>query len=148
LGLGPGAALGVLVIDIDHFKRVNDRYGHGTGDAILQHVAAFVARVAGSGAIVARYGGEEFVVALPNHDLHRASTIAERVRVAVGASFDADSPLPAVTVSIGVAAGPASAVEALVAEADRALYRAKEAGRNRVMRAGVAAPARTLSDAA
>lgn len=147
-GIGPGASLGVLVIDIDHFKRVNDRYGHGTGDAILQHVASFVARVAGGGAIVARYGGEEFVVALTGHDLVRASTIAERIRVAIGASFDPDSPLPAVTVSIGVAAGPAVAVEALVAEADRALYRAKEAGRNRVMRAGASVSARALSDAA
>lgn len=131
--LHPAASLGVLVIDIDHFKRVNDRYGHGTGDAILQHVAAFVARVAGAGAIVARHGGEEFVVALTGHDLPRAGTIAERIRTAIGASFGPDSPLPAVTVSIGVAAGPASAVEALLLEADRALYRAKEAGRNRVM---------------
>ncbi len=147
-GLGPHASLGVLVIDIDHFKRVNDRYGHGTGDAILQHVAAFVARVAGGGAIVARYGGEEFVVALTGHDLVRATTIAERIRVAIGASFDPDSPLPAVTVSIGVAAGPATAVESLVAEADRALYRAKEAGRNRVMRAGAGGSGRALSDAA
>lgn len=132
-GLHPSANLGVLVIDIDHFKRVNDRYGHGTGDAILQHVAAYVARVAGAGAIVARYGGEEFVVALTGHDIARAGTIAERIRTAVGASFGPDSPLPAVTVSIGVASGPAVALDALVAEADRALYRAKEAGRNRVM---------------
>lgn len=131
--LRPSASLGLLVIDIDHFKRVNDRYGHGTGDAILQHVAAYVARVAGAGAIVARYGGEEFVVALAGHDLARSGTIAERIRTSIGASFGPDSPLPAVTVSIGVAAGPASAVEALVGEADRALYRAKEAGRNRVM---------------
>ena len=78
----------------------------------------------------------------------RATTIAERIRVAIGASFDPDSPLPAVTVSIGVAAGPATAVESLVAEADRALYRAKEAGRNRVMRAGAGGSGRALSDAA
>jgi diguanylate cyclase (GGDEF)-like protein len=146
-GLHPAASLGVLVIDIDHFKRVNDRYGHGTGDAILQHVAAYVARVAGAGAIVARYGGEEFVVALTGHDIARAGTIAERIRTAVGASFGPESPLPAVTVSIGVASGPAIALEALVAEADRALYRAKEAGRNRVMLAS-GGGARDLSAAA
>lgn len=145
--LHPAASLGVLVIDIDQFKRVNDRYGHGTGDAILQHVAASVARVAGAGAIVARHGGEEFVVALTGHDLPRAATIAERIRTAIGASFGPDSPLPAVTVSIGVAAGATSAVEALLIEADRALYRAKEAGRNRVMMAN-GGGARDLSAAA
>lgn len=145
--LPASASLGLLVIDIDHFKRVNDRYGHATGDAILQHVAAYVARVAGAGAIVARYGGEEFVVALASHSLPRAATIAERIRVAVGASFDPDSPLPAVTVSIGVAAGPVAAVDALVSEADRALYRAKEAGRNRVMTVPTGA-SQPLTDAA
>lgn len=136
-GLLPGAPLSVLVIDIDHFKRVNDRYGHGTGDMILQHVAGHVARMAGAGAIVARHGGEEFVVALAGHDLPRAGTIAERIRATVGESFDPDSTLPAVTVSIGVATGPFAAMDALLSEADRALYRAKEAGRDRVEVAGL-----------
>jgi diguanylate cyclase (GGDEF)-like protein len=127
------APIAVLVIDIDHFKRVNDHHGHAAGDAILRHVAAHVARVAGSGAIVARYGGEEFVVALRGHDLMRASTIAERIRNSIGVTFGSDTDLPSVTVSIGVAAGASDEVEALLEDADCALYRAKNEGRNRVM---------------
>jgi diguanylate cyclase (GGDEF)-like protein len=123
----------LLVIDIDHFKRVNDHYGHATGDAILRHVAAHVARVAGSGAIVARHGGEEFVVALKGYDLIRAGTIAERIRVSMGVGFDQESALPSVTVSIGVAAGLSDDIETILADADCALYRAKNEGRNRVM---------------
>ena len=126
----PDAWLGLLVIDIDHFKRVNDRYGHGMGDAILQHVAAQVARTAGPAAIAARYGGEEFVVALAGCGPARAGLIAERIRTAVCASFDPDASLPPVTVSIGVAAGPIADLPALLAAADRALYEAKGAGRN------------------
>jgi diguanylate cyclase (GGDEF)-like protein len=126
----PDAPLGLLVIDIDHFKRVNDRYGHGMGDAILQHVAAEVARTAGPAAITARYGGEEFVVALAGCGRARATLLAERIRTAVAASFDPDSSLPPVTVSIGVAAGPIADLPALIAAADRALYNAKGAGRN------------------
>lgn len=132
LGLAPESLLGLLAIDIDHFKRVNDRYGHGTGDQILQHVADHVARVSGAGAIVARYGGEEFLVALTGHDLARAATLAERIRASVVSSFDPESLLPSVTISIGVAAGALSSLDMLVLEADRALYRAKDEGRNRV----------------
>jgi diguanylate cyclase (GGDEF)-like protein len=123
----------LLVIDIDHFKRVNDHHGHATGDAILRHVAAHVARVAGAGAIVARHGGEEFVVALKGYDLMRAGTIAERIRVSMGVSFDAETELPSVTVSIGAAAGLSDEIETILADADCALYRAKNEGRNKVM---------------
>lgn len=125
--------LALLVIDIDHFKRVNDRYGHGTGDEILRHVAAHVARVAGAGAIVARHGGEEFVVALRGYDLPRAATIAERIRASTAPAFDATPQLPVVTISIGVAAGQSDQFAALLEDADCALYRAKNEGRNRVM---------------
>jgi len=125
--------LALLVIDIDHFKRVNDRYGHGTGDLILRHVAAHVARVAGAGAIVARHGGEEFVVALRGYDLARAGTIAERMRASIGPSFEAAEDLPPVTISIGVAAGTTEEFKELLEDADCALYRAKNEGRNRVM---------------
>jgi two-component system, sensor histidine kinase LadS len=125
--------LALLVIDIDHFKRVNDRYGHGTGDLILRHVAAHVARVAGPGAIVARHGGEEFVVALRGYDLARAGTIAERMRASIGPSFEAADDLPPVTISIGVAAGTSDEFQDLLEDADCALYRAKNEGRNRVM---------------
>jgi diguanylate cyclase (GGDEF)-like protein len=132
-GLGEPMPVALLVIDIDHFKRVNDHHGHATGDAILRHVAAHVARVAGSGAIVARYGGEEFVVALRNHDLMRAGTIAERIRISMGVTFDTEAELPSVTVSIGVAAGFSDEIETILADADCALYRAKNEGRNKVM---------------
>ncbi|GAO40860.1 hypothetical protein SCH01S_52_00430 [Sphingomonas changbaiensis NBRC 104936] len=132
-GHGAPMPVALLVIDIDHFKRVNDHHGHATGDAILRHVAAHVARVAGSGAIVARYGGEEFVVALRNHDLMRAGTIAERIRISMGVTFDTETELPGVTVSIGVAAGFSDEIETILGDADCALYRAKNEGRNKVM---------------
>jgi diguanylate cyclase (GGDEF)-like protein len=125
--------MAVLLIDIDHFKRVNDRYGHAAGDAILQHVASHVAKVAGAGAIVSRFGGEEFVVALRGYDLARAGTIAERIRKSVGVMLDATAKLPQVTVSIGVAAGHSAAMDAMLADADCALYRAKNEGRDRVI---------------
>ena len=125
--------LALLAIDIDHFKRVNDQHGHGTGDDILRHVASHVAQVAGPGAIVARHGGEEFVVALRGYDLARAGTIAERIRASVGATFDTQPDLPRVTISIGVAAGTSEQLDMLLEDADCALYRAKNEGRNRVM---------------
>lgn len=125
--------LALLVIDIDHFKRVNDQHGHAAGDAILRHVAMHVAKVAGSGAIVSRYGGEEFVVALRGYDLMRAGTIAERIRNSIGITFETETELPPVTISIGVAAGFSNEIEALIVDADCALYRAKDEGRNRVM---------------
>jgi diguanylate cyclase (GGDEF)-like protein len=121
------------LIDIDHFKRVNDVHGHAAGDSILQHVATHVARVAGAGAVVSRYGGEEFVVALRGYDLARAGTLAERIRGSVGAMLDAAPGLPRVTVSIGVAVGLSDGLDTLLADADCALYRAKNEGRNRVM---------------
>ena len=125
--------MALLVIDIDHFKRVNDQHGHATGDLILRHVAAHVARVAGSGAIVARYGGEEFVVALRGYDLMRAGTLAERIRGSIGVTFDTETELPRVTVSIGAAAGSSDEIETILGDADCALYRAKNEGRNKVM---------------
>lgn len=125
--------IALMVIDIDHFKRVNDHHGHATGDAILRHVASHVARVAGSGAIVSRYGGEEFVVALRGSDLNRAGTLAERIRNSIGLTFDTDVELPRVSVSIGVAAGLTDEIDSLLADADCALYRAKNEGRDRVM---------------
>nr|WP_302477391.1 diguanylate cyclase [Sphingomonas sp. ID1715] len=125
--------MALLLIDIDHFKRVNDQHGHAKGDAILRHVALHVARVAGSGAVVGRHGGEEFVVALRGYDLNRASTIAERIRIGIGQTFEEETSLPPVTVSIGVAAGDSAAVETLLHDADCALYRAKNEGRNKVM---------------
>lgn len=121
--------IALLMIDIDHFKALNDRYGHVRADAVLVDVGAHVGRAAGSGAIVARYGGEEFVVALVGLDQKRARTIAERIRRGIEARSD---DLLSATVSIGVACGPCGAIDRLMVEADLALYDAKREGRNRV----------------
>ncbi|HEV2568426.1 MAG TPA: diguanylate cyclase [Sphingomonas sp.] len=125
--------LALLLIDIDHFKRVNDQHGHATGDAILRHVAVHVARVAGPGAIVGRHGGEEFVVVLRGYDLTRAGTMAERIRIGIGLAHESEPNLPRVTVSIGVAVGDSATVATALQDADCALYRAKNEGRNKVM---------------
>jgi diguanylate cyclase (GGDEF)-like protein len=82
---------------------------------------------------VGRHGGEEFVVALRAHDLPRAATIAERIRIGIGVAFEGERNLPSVTVSIGVAAGHSAQMDSLLQDADCALYRAKNEGRNRVM---------------
>jgi len=135
-----GHPLALLLADVDRFKSVNDRFGHPAGDAVLQHVARVLARRLRRSDVVARYGGEEFAVLLPGTDGEAAFSLAEELRREVE-STPAPLPAPAdplaVTVSFGAAALPADAAEeaGLVAAADRALYRAKEGGRNRVERA-------------
>ncbi|ADI13920.1 GGDEF domain-containing protein [Truepera radiovictrix] len=122
---------GVLVVDIDHFKGVNDRYGHGVGDAVLREVAAQLSRHVRSGDTLARWGGEEFVVLAPAAGEGELARLGERLRQAVAAA-----PLAghAVTVSVGGACATRKDVAAtLIARADRALYRAKRAGRNRTV---------------
>ena len=130
-----GGALSLLLIDIDHFKRFNDTYGHPAGDRCLQKVAAVLQATAARGAdLVARYGGEEFAVVVPAASPEKAHELGERLRLAVQAIPAGDLP-QAVTISVGVAgAWPASPqpLEALLAGADAALYAAKRAGRNRV----------------
>lgn len=134
--------LGVLVMDIDWFKRYNDRYGHPAGDLALKRVVG-AARTAlrGEHDQIVRSGGEEFLLLLPRADRARALDVAERVRAAVQAAGipHEDSPLEALTVSIGIALatpGPATRptcdVAQAIADADAALYRAKHAGRNRI----------------
>lgn len=131
-----GRPLAVAVADVDHFKRVNDRYGHGVGDRVLVAVArAFETEVRAQDS-VARLGGEELGVLLPETGLEEAEAVAERLREAVAAlSFDG-LPELSVRTSLGVAAvaevGGRSA-GALTAAADRALYAAKDAGRDRVV---------------
>ncbi|HLI24802.1 MAG TPA: GGDEF domain-containing protein, partial [Acidimicrobiales bacterium] len=126
--------LSLMLIDVDHFKRVNDTRGHLAGDEVLRTLAATLQQQVREMDIVARYGGEEFAVLLPSCTTADAVTVAERVRRAVTAS----ASLLGVTVSAGVATMPDHAPDAvkLVAEADDALYRAKRQGRNRVDRAG------------
>ena len=132
-------ALSMLMIDIDHFKAFNDRHGHPAGDSCLRRVgAAVAAQVQRPGDMVARIGGEEFVVLLPGTEEAGAARVAERVRAAVAAAgiTHEGGSLGPVTVSIGVATrrpgGDASERSALVDAADRALYWAKENGRNLV----------------
>jgi diguanylate cyclase (GGDEF)-like protein len=129
-----GALLSVLFIDIDHFKRFNDTYGHAAGDEVLAAVADCIASVARRSIdAAARYGGEEFAVVLPDTASYAAASAAEKIRRVVEATRVGQ--LPNVTVSVGCATGrPADGRYApeLVAAADAQLYEAKEAGRNQV----------------
>lgn len=128
--------LSAIMLDIDHFKPINDRYGHHFGDEVLQGVANEIRRSVRRSDIIARYGGEEFVILLPNAAPHNANRIAELVRSNVErhATVAPDGPVRC-TVSVGVAAsGPGIAsLEDLIRKADEALYSAKSRGRNRVV---------------
>ncbi len=130
------APVALVLIDVDHFKRFNDRYGHLEGDACLQAIAHTIASVASrSTDAAARYGGEEFAVLLPGSEMEAAFTMAENMRMAVEklAIDHADSSHQCVTISIGVASMPADdrvEPQQLVEAADAALYRAKRRGRN------------------
>ncbi|QLP97895.1 MAG: PleD family two-component system response regulator [Rhodoblastus sp.] len=125
----------VMLLDIDHFKRVNDTHGHEAGDAVLRGFAARVKSAIRGADLVARMGGEEFLVAMPDTPLDVALKVAERLREAVAATSFAvrdDLTIP-VTVSVGVATRQDGAdADELLRRADRALYRSKSDGRNRV----------------
>jgi len=134
-----------VLIDIDHFKAVNDTHGHQQGDEVLRHVAGALRRVSRATDTPARYGGEELAVVLPDTDLDGAFAAGEHVRREVESlrvPQATGAPLQ-VTVSVGVAASTARHTEgaALIAAADAALYDAKRGGRNRTVRAS-GAPAR------
>ena len=138
--------MAVLLIDIDHFKLVNDRHGHLVGDEALRAVATILRSAIRTKDVIGRFGGEEFVIALPDTDLADATVTADRLRAAVAASPlaamcagvlddpDLDPDTFRLTVSIGVAVYPAdgSTVDDLLLRADRAMYAAKAAGRDRV----------------
>lgn len=131
-----GQPLAVLLIDIDHFKTLNDTHGHAVGDEALRRVAALLqTSVTRSGDVVARYGGEEFAVLLPDTDREEALTVAENIREAIaGKSIVIDRTELRVTASIGLSARIPVAGEAadiMIGEADKALYLAKHNGRNR-----------------
>lgn len=132
--------LGLMMIDVDHFKRINDRYGHVVGDQVLRQVAATL-RMSGRGSdVLGRYGGEEFLLLLPGADEQRLATVGEKLRAAIEAipalEFpDSDTYPESLTISIGAAVlrpGQGN-LDAAIAQADQALYRAKNAGRNRVV---------------
>jgi diguanylate cyclase (GGDEF)-like protein len=143
--------LGLLMVDVDDFKSVNDTYGHQQGDLVLKAVAAVVQESCREIDEPARYGGEEMAVALPQTDLEGAFAIAERVRAAVEAlavpRLDGAGVLR-VTVSCGVAASSRAGKDQLVAAADAALYTAKRTGKNRTVRGGDPGAATAASEAA
>ena len=130
-------AVGVLMIDIDRFKDLNDRFGHAVGDEVLRAVGGAIVSAVRDDDVPARYGGEEFVVLLRNPSRSVAVDVGERVRNAVGALDLLEYGVPRVSVSVGVAVAslPDQPIDELVAEADAALYRAKRAGRDRVVAA-------------
>ncbi|MGQ9671286.1 MAG: GGDEF domain-containing protein [Desulfosoma sp.] len=126
--------LSLLMMDIDHFKKINDTYGHLVGDHVLKETVARVQSVIRSYDIVGRFGGEEFLVVLPHADTDFAIAVAERIRAAVSnRPILSGSVAVSVTLSAGVATarGP-SVPDALIQSADEALYLAKRTGRNRV----------------
>jgi len=130
-----GEPLTVVMFDIDHFKHVNDTYGHQTGDAVLQRIAELTRRQVREGDLVGRIGGEEFVWLLPKVSIGQARDLAERLRALIERESAAGG-LPSVTVSLGLALlRMGDTPEQLIARADEALYRAKESGRNCVQRA-------------
>jgi two-component system cell cycle response regulator len=135
-----GKRVSLLLCDIDHFKSVNDTYGHPMGDVVLKGVAALLASEARTTDVVARYGGEEFAVVMPETDALGAMVIAERIRERIGKRvFDTDQGQLRVTMSIGVATYPDDAAKKadLIERADACLYHAKRHGRNQCVAASV-----------
>jgi len=131
-------AVSILMLDLDHFKRVNDSYGHLAGDAVLAHVSAALVKAVRNEDVVARFGGEEIVIILRSISLELAMMLGERLRRLVESNtLNYEGKPIEVTVSVGVAGFPsthAETVAQLVDAADKALYRAKHAGRNTVSR--------------
>jgi two-component system cell cycle response regulator len=130
------ADLSLVVFDLDHFKQVNDTYGHPVGDLVLSETAQVVSAMIRAEDVFARVGGEEFAVICRGADNAQAFAVAERMRQSVAAhTFAVDDATIAVAVSAGVASVPASGIEdaqGLIAAADQALYEAKRSGRNQV----------------
>lgn len=128
--------LGLIMLDIDNFKQINDTYGHQQGDSVLRRVARVMRDTSRDADVAARYGGEEMALVLPHTDLEGAVAIADRVRVEIEGlripRLDGAGQLR-VTASLGVAATNAGEKDKLIAEADAALYRAKREGKNRTV---------------
>ncbi len=133
-----GAPVAALLLDIDHFKKINDSFGHDVGDEVLREFAVRLASNVRAIDLPCRYGGEEFVAIMPDTALDDAERIAERIRRYISGSpfrLSRGAELLTVTISVGVAVmnGPDDSPEALLKRADEALYEAKAAGRNRVI---------------
>ncbi|BBT70734.1 hypothetical protein WP8S18E06_20330 [Klebsiella sp. WP8-S18-ESBL-06] len=136
--IASGNPVSVIVSDLDHFKRINDKYGHLQGDKVIQFVAKVLQDSVRQNDIAARIGGEEFALLLANTDAEEAHAIAERIRLAIGQhdSNSSQDKLPEpITISIGVftVTDLSVPVEECVRRADEAMYRAKGTGRNRVV---------------
>ena len=132
------AGASMMVLDIDHFKRINDTYGHAVGDVVIRKVAQTVKRLIPGSAVPVRYGGEEFAVLLPQCSTEQARGIAETIRDTVEklrlVRRHDKMAISQFTISIGVAKrGLRDDMETLFQRADKALYEAKSGGRNRVM---------------
>ncbi len=127
--------LSFLMLDIDHFKEINDRFGHAAGDRVLKAIANACCSAKRDSDVVARVGGEEFALMLPETTAEAAMKLAERLRQQIGASYvTIGKEQVNVTISVGVAGAAAatSGIESLLGRADHALYQAKRSGRNRV----------------
>jgi diguanylate cyclase (GGDEF)-like protein len=130
-----GSRLAIVMMDLDRFKTVNDQHGHQAGDRVLAEVGVLIRDNIRDVDVSARYGGEEFIAYLPEADVKAAHQAAERIRQAIaGRTFDPDGAALRTTISIGIAAFPEHGddVKALIKRADRAMYRAKQSGRDRV----------------
>jgi diguanylate cyclase (GGDEF)-like protein len=137
--LGDAAGGSLVMADLDHFKQLNDQYGHQAGDRALVAFADCCRSAVRSADLVARYGGEEFVILLPGADAARADEVARAISTGLARRSEPDLPLP--TVSFGVAElDPALSLDEMVQRADTALYRAKTTGRDRTVHytAGIA----------
>jgi two-component system cell cycle response regulator len=134
--LRKGGNLSLIILDIDHFKQVNDQYGHLQGDIVLQKVALLLQKELRAYDTAARYGGEEFIAVLPDASLEEAVFVANRVRTSVQANrFSGELSRLSLTISLGVAMfskTDCTTVDCFIKQADDALYRAKANGRNRV----------------
>lgn len=136
-GARAGASVSLLALDLDHFKQVNDRFGHLSGDAVLREVGASLRDAVGDAGVVARLGGEEFAILLPDADAEMAGVMAERALGLLRALRPQALPEDVrLTMSVGIASermDDANATDALRARADEALYAAKRNGRDRVL---------------
>jgi diguanylate cyclase (GGDEF)-like protein len=144
-----GTALSIAMIDVDHFKSVNDSYGHPTGDQVLQGLGKLLSREVRQEDVACRYGGEEFVLILPHTGVEAAAQLCDRVREACASLVWSRHPERSITISIGVAGSDRAtdvSPEGWMEIADRALYEAKQGGRNRVSSA-IVPPRVTLARA-